>query len=334
MASRSRCLLLWLLLALLLLALPYIVQTSQQREILVFLVINALVVASYRLLTLTGEWSLAHAVMMGVGAYGTAIVSKDLGFPPPLAVLTGALLAAFVAYVLSFPLFRMKGFYFLIGSFAAGEAIRLSWRLSSLRDLFGGPKGLRSIPTFGEIELFGHKIDFWNATAFYYLALAIVAVCLFLLWRVERSRIGMLFHALHWQDKLAESVGVDARGYRTLALVVASGFAGVAGGLYAHYVGSVSPNAFDVSQMVDVLIWVIVGGTATFYGPLLGLVVLTVLNELVLRELGVDLARPLIYGGLLILSILFLPQGLESLVEKARARWRSRREPGRTVSAG
>ncbi len=336
MAASVRRLLPWALLLVFLLALPQIVQTSQQREILVFLVINALIVASYRLLTLTGEWSLGHAVMVGVGAYGSALFAKQLGLPPPLAVIAGALVAAAVAYVLSFPLFRMKGFYFLIGSFAAGEVIRLSWRLSSLRDLFGGPKGLKSIPSFGEVELFGYTIDFWNATAFYYLALAVVSLALLALWRVERSRFGMVFHALHWQDKLAESVGVDARGYRTTALVVASGFAGLAGGLYAHYVGSVSPNAFDVGQMVDVLIWVIVGGTATFYGPLLGLVVLTVLNELVLRELGVDLARPLIYGGLLILSILFLPNGLESLVERARGHLRRRRgeAAGEAVSAG
>jgi branched-chain amino acid transport system permease protein len=170
------------------------------------------------------------------------------------------------------------------------------------------------------MTLFGREIDFYQATNYYYVALAVVAVSLVVLWRVERSRFGLTFHALHWQDKLAESVGVDARSYRVVALVVASGFAGLAGGLYVHNVGSVSANAFDVGPMVDVLIWVIVGGTATFYGPLLGLLVLTVINELVLRSLGVELARPLIYGGILILAILFLPQGLESLVQRGLAR--------------
>jgi len=319
----------WLLLAVLLLALPHLVQTSQQREILVFLTINALVVASYRLLTLTGEWSLAHIIMMGVGAYSSAILVKQAGFPVPVGIVAAALVAALVAYILSFPLFRMKGFYFLIGSFAAGEAIRLTWRLSSLRDLFGGPTGIRSVPDFGKVTLFGQEIDFYASINFYYIALGVVALSLLALWRVERSRFGLTFHALHWQDKLAESVGVDARAYRAMALVVASAFAGLAGGLHAHFVGSVSANAFDVSQMVDVLIWVIVGGTATFYGPLLGLLVLTVLNELVLRSLGVDQARPLIYGGILILAILFLPQGLESLVQKGLAAF----SRGRRVTA-
>jgi branched-chain amino acid transport system permease protein len=318
--SRPARILLWLLFAVLLLALPHIVQTSEQREILVILTINSIVVVSYRLLTLTGEWSLAHIVMMGVGAYSSAILSKQAGLPLVLTIPLAALVAGAVAYVLSFPLFRMKGFYFLIGSFAAGEAIRLAWRLTSLRDLFGGPMGIRNVPDFGKMELFGRQIDFYYSVNFYYISLAVAALALFLLWRIERSRFGLTFHALHWQDKLAESVGVNARAYRMLALVVASTFAGLAGAMQAHSVGSVSANDFDVGGVVDVLVWVIVGGTATFYGPLLGLLVLTVVNELVLRSLGIDAARPLIYGGILILAILFLPQGLESLVQKALSR--------------
>ena len=107
-------------------------------------------------------------------------------------------------------------------------------------------------------------------------------------------------------------------GYRMLAFVIASFFAGLAGALYAHYVGTVNPNRFSVEEMVYVLIWAIVGGTATFYGPILGVVVLTILNEVVLRALGVDEMRPMFYGAILILFILFLPKGLESLVPKIK----------------
>ena len=106
--------------------------------------------------------------------------------------------------------------------------------------------------------------------------------------------------------------------YRMLAFVIASFFAGLAGALYAHYVGTVNPNRFSVEEMVYVLIWAIVGGTATFYGPILGVVVLTVLNEVVLRRLGVDEMRPMFYGALLILFILFLPDGLENMVTKIK----------------
>lgn len=309
--------------------LPYLLSYSQQ-EIAVLLVINVLLVCSYRLLTLTGEWSLGHVVIMGVGAYASALLAKRLGVPVPLSLLLGACIAAATAAVLSIPLFRMKGFYFLIGSFAAGEIIRLIWK--RFTNPFGGPKGLKRIDPFPDIDIGFLSIDFYEPVNYYFLALIIVSASVFILYRIERSRIGLTFHAIHWQDRLAESVGVDTFRYRTLAFVIASFFAGIAGGLYAHYIGAVNPTRFSVDQMVYVLVWAIVGGTATFYGPILGVVVLTVINEIVLRGLGVDTARPLIYGAILILSVLYLPNGLESLGPRLRARWQRWR--GGTVMAG
>ena len=311
-----------------LVVLPHLLSFSQ-KEVAVFLVINVLVVVSYRLLTLTGEWSLAHIVIMGVGAYASTLFAKRLGVPVPPAMLLGAGVAALTAYVLSFPLLRMKAFYFLIGSFAAGEVIRLCWK--RFREPFGGPKGLKLIPSVPDIEIGGLQVMFFDPVHYYYLCLIIVSISLLILYRLERSRIGLTFHAIHWQDKLAEAVGVDTRRYRTLAFVIASFFAGLAGALLAHYLGTVNPNQFDVEAMVYVLVWVIVGGTATLYGPILGVVVLTVINEIVLRELGLDQARPLIYGAILLGSILFLPDGLESLgpkVKRAFARVRERAGEG------
>ena len=266
-----------------LVVLPHLLSFSQ-KEVAVFLVINVLVVVSYRLLTLTGEWSLAHVVIMGVGAYASTLLAKRLGIPVPPAMLLGAGVAALTAYILSFPLLRMKAFYFLIGSFAAGEVIRLCWK--RFREPFGGPKGLKLIPSVPDIEIGGLQVMFFDPVNYYYLCLIVVSVSLFILYRVEKSRIGLTFHAIHWQDRLAEAVGVDTRRYRTLAFVIASFFAGLAGALLAHYLGTVNPNQFDVEAMVYVLVWVIVGGTATIYGPILGVVALTVINEIVLREAG------------------------------------------------
>ena len=314
-AARLRLLFLFAALA----VLPYLLSYSQQ-EIAVLLVINVLLVCSYRLLTLTGEWSLGHVVMMGVGAYASALLAKRLGVPVPVSMLAGGVVAAAGAAILSVPLFRMKGFYFLIGSFAAGEIIRLIWK--RFTDPFGGPKGLKRIDAFPDIDVGFLQIDFYEPVNYYFLALIAVSVSLFVLRRIERSRIGLTFHAIHWQDRLAESVGVDTFRYRTLAFVIASFFAGIAGGLYGHYVGAVNPTRFGVDQMVYVLVWTIVGGTATLHGPILGVVVLTVINEIVLRGLGLDTVRPLIYGAILILSVLYLPDGLESLGPKLRARLR------------
>jgi branched-chain amino acid transport system permease protein len=306
-----------------LLALPHSLSFSQQ-EILVFLTINVLLVASYRLLTLTGEWSLGHVVIMGVGAYASALFTKELDIFVPVSMLLGACMAALVAMVLSFPLFRMKGFYFLIGSFAAGEIIRLLWK--RFRDPFGGPKGLKGIDPMPNFDIGIWQFDFFEPVSYYYYALVVVGLCLWLMWRIERSPVGLTFHAVHWQDKLAAAAGVNVRAYRTLAFVIASGFAGFSGALLAHYIGTINPNSFGVEHMVFVLTWAIVGGTATFYGPIMGCVVLTILNEIVLREMGFEQARPLIYGAILIVSVLFLPKGLESLVERLLARRTSKVE--------
>ena len=306
----------WVVLAAFLLALPFFL-TYSQKEILVFTTINVILVVSYRHLTLTGEWSLGHVVMMGCGAYASALAAKQFSVPVPLAILFGGAAAAAVGWLLSWPLFRMKGFYFLIGSFAAGEVIRLLWK--RFRDPFGGPKGLKRIPGLEEIEIGPVVVDFFDPVAYYFFALAIALACLWLLWRLEHSPLGALYHAVHWGDDLARSVGVPTRNLRRRAMVTASFFAGVSGALLAHYVGAVNPSRFNVEEMVYVLTWAIVGGVATLYGPILGVASLTLINEIVLRGLGLDQWRPLFYGLILICSVLFLPRGLESLVTPARA---------------
>jgi len=193
---------------------------------------------------------------------------------------------------------------------------------------------LKLIPAFPDVA----GISFFEPVNYYYLALIVVTISLWVLYRIEHSRIGLTFHAVHWQDQLASSIGIDTRHYRTLALVIASFFAGLAGTLLGHYIGTVNPNRFDVEEMVFVLIWVIVGGTRTFFGPIIGVIVLTILNEVVLRELGTEAFRPLIYGALLVVAILFLPDGLESLASRLRDRFERSRptsEPsGSRTAAG
>jgi branched-chain amino acid transport system permease protein len=308
-----------LVLAVGLIVLPHVLSFSQV-ELLVFLVINVIVVVSYRLLTLTGEWSLAHVVLMGVGGYGSALYTKSFGVPVPISIILGAATAALIAFLLSFPLFRMKGFYFLIGSFAAGEVIRLIWKRFS--DPFGGATGIKRIPGIPDLDLGFFTVEFFKPATYYYLVLVVAALSILIMHLVERSRIGLTFHAIHWQEKLAQSVGVDTFRYRMLAFVVASFFAGLGGALYAHYLSTVNPSQFEVSEMVYVLIWTIVGGTARIYGPILGVVALTVLDEVVLRAIGNDQVRPLLYGAILIAAILFMPKGLESLVIRFGERWR------------
>ncbi len=298
-----------------LIVLPHFLKYHQQ-DFLIFLTINILVVVSYRLVTLTGEWSLIHAVMMGVGAYTSALISKNFDISFWITLPLAGVMAGLVALLLSYPLFRMTQFYFLIGSFAAGEAIRLTW-IQFIKP-FGGTGGTSAIPS---PELM--NIDFLEPIPYFYLVLIVVSICVYLLYRIENSRIGLTLHAVHWKGVLAESVGVNTWNYRTLAFVIGSLFVGIAGALKVHYIGTVAPKQFDIGFMVFILIWVIVGGYRTFYGAIIGAVVLSILDE-ILR--GVEQLRPAIYGATLIFFILYLPGGLESLPQKIRQKFRANRE--------
>ena len=288
---------------------PFVVR-PYQLDFLIFMFINIILVVSYRLIAITGEFSLAHAVIMGVGAYASALLAA-LPISPWISMPLGGVAAAAIAYILSFPLFRMKGFYFLIGSFAAAEAIRLCW--VQFIDPFGGFRGLRRIQVL-EIDL-GELlyIDLGAPVPYYFFAVIVGVICLIVMYRIEHSRFGFVFHAVHHRDTLAQSVGVDVRRYRTIAFVTGGFFAGIAGAMVAHYVTAINPGLFSLKQMLFVLVWVLVGGLGHFAGPIVGVTVLSIIDES-LR--GLDELRPGFYGLVLIATILFLPEGLVSLPRK------------------
>lgn len=301
-----------------LIALPFGLSLRWQ-NFLVILTINVLMVVSYRLMALTGEWSWAHVVLQGCGGYASALLATQLGFSVWLAMPIGGLTAALIALILSFPLFRMTADYFVIGSFAVAEAIRLCWVYFTVP--FGGPLGLSDVPLPTLVLPGIGNVDLFSALNYYLLTLFIVSVCLLILYRLEHSRIGLTFKAIRESAPLAESVGVNPFHYRTMAFVISAFFAGIAGALLAHNLGTLNPEMFNLAPMVFVLIWVIVGGTTTFIGPILGVVILSTLAEF---THAYNTLHPLIYGVILLLAIAFLPGGFDSLPTRVR-RWRERR---------
>ena len=303
--------LLLIVVAALAVAAPYLVP-EYYVEILVLFLINLLLASSYRLLTTTGDWSLSHVVLMGVGAYATALAAKLLGWPFWLGLPLAGVASAVIAAALVYPLLRTKGFGFFIASFAFGEFVRLIW--VKFTNPFGGPRGMINIPT---PEL--GSIDFFFATPYYYLTLVIVALCLWILYRIDRAAlIGDVMKAIYMDEDLARSIGVKVNHYRAMAFITGGFFAGIAGALLAHRLGAIDPKNFDINVMVYLVIWVVVGGTKTFWGPFLGVIVMTIIFETSRPLLE---WRPLLFGGILIFFLIFMPVGLESLLPK---RWTSR----------
>ena len=289
---------------------------------------SVILAVSYRLVTTTGDWSFAHIILQGVGAYATALLAKHAGIPFIVMVPLAGFVTAAVGAVIMIPMLRTKGFAFFIASFAFGEFIRMIWM--KVRNPFGGTGGIINIPS---PELFGLKLT--SSINYYFASMAFMVAAVFIMWRLDRSRIGNAWKSIHTDDMLAECMGINVARYRTMAFMVGSFFAGIAGALLAYRMGSIDPHNFEINQMVYLVIWVVIGGATTFWGPLIGVTILTIAFEWSRPLLE---WRPLMFGSLLIMFLIFLPGGLESLLPALRRppgehyarfrRWLTKNRPG------
>ncbi len=299
--------------------LPFVVG-EYQLNVLILILIWLIVAVSYRLLATTGEFSLGHVVIMGIGSYSAGLLARYAHLPFVATLPLAGIISMGFAAATAYPMFRMKGFYFLIGSFALGEAVRLSWRRWKFP--FGGEGGLWYIPK-AQVGSFVFDTTF----SYYWLTLGVTAGCLAVMYLIDRSRTGKALVAIHSKDALCEALGINVLGHKTLAYITASFFAGIAGALIAHYMGAISPPQFSLTFMLYVLVWVIVGGVNTFWGPIAGVLTLYLVQEQ-LRGVLVQY-MPMFYGIILISLLFALPDGLESLprrVRELRRDWRARRQ--------
>lgn len=281
-------------------------------DLLTNLLINIILVSSFHLITTSGGWSLAHVPMMGCGAYATALLAGKLGVPFWVSLPLAALAAGLTGLAISYPLARTKGFAFFVASFAAGEAIRLCWIRFKIP--FGGHKGLTVPPPV----LFENVawMDFEKAVPYYFLTLTVTLICLIIMYRLNTCRIGDTWRALASQENLARSVGISITKYKMLAFSLGSLFSAVAGVLLAHRLWAIEPRQFGFTTTLYLLVWIVFGGSHTFAGPIVGVVALTFLAEL-LRPLYEWV--PMIFGAIIILTLTFLPNGLESLPSRLKA---------------
>lgn len=308
-------------------AIPFIISplvlSEYHLNTLLMMLIWIIVAVSFRLLATTGEISLGHVVVMGMGGYTSALLSRYLGISFWITAPLGGLLAAGFAAATAYPLFRMKGFYFVLGTFGVAEAVRLSWRRWVVP--FGGEGGLRYIlrPSIG-------SFIFDTPISYYYLTLGITAACVAVMYVIDRSRVGRTLVAIHSQDSLCESLGINVLAYKTIAYVTASFFAGIAGALIGHYIQMLAPSQFSLTFVLYLIVWVIVGGLNTFWGPIIGVLTLYSLQE----QLRVRLLEymPMFYGIVLIAMVFALPGGLESLPSRIMEWRKARRKKLTAVS--
>ena len=285
-------------------------------EVAILFFIYIILAQSYRLITTTHDWTLCHVVLYGVGAYTSGLLAKYMGMPIWVAMPLGGVMAAIVGAGVIQPLLRTVGFGFFIASYALGELVRLVW--VKVHNPFGGPRGIIDIPYPSVVA----GIDFSRPIPYYFMAFGVMLACLYAMYRIDKSRIGNSFKAVSIDPLLAESIGIRVPKYRMLAMAIGAFFAGIAGALLVHRLGAVDPRVFDIITMVYLIIWVVVGGTNTFWGPIIGVSVMQATFEFTRPLLEI---RPAIFGVILILFLVFLPGGIESAIAKAMARLRGRR---------
>lgn len=266
--------------------------------------IQAILALSLHLMLRIRQLSLAQAGFMGIGAYTSALLSRDLGVAFPFALLAAIAVPAILAALVGSIILRIKGVYFVLLTFALGEAIRLvfvEWVVP-----FGGNSGLTSIPG---IALFGLALK--TRLSLYLFTLSALAVALTAArWLLSREQ-GCVLHGIAHNELLMQSLGIDVTAYRRMTFVLSAAIAGLAGSVYAHYLGYISPAAFNVTANVGALVLNVVGGAAFLLGPVAGAMLLVPLPEL-FRDAVIY--QSLFYGLTLLALTLFLPRGLIGLL--------------------
>ncbi|NOY13247.1 MAG: branched-chain amino acid ABC transporter permease [Deltaproteobacteria bacterium] len=305
-------------LSLALLLLPLVENNPYTLGLTNLIAIYAIVVLGLNLfIGYAGQISLGHAAFFGLGAYGSAIATVDFALNPWLAMLVVAVLVALVALLVGIPVLRLSGHYLAMATLGLNfvvHSILLQWD-----EVTGGPSGFSGIPSLA----IGDFV-FYDEIRLHYLLWTVTLLALLLCLNLVRSGVGRGLAALAGDETAAAALGVNTRTAKIKVFVLSAVLASVAGSLFAHTYNFVSPDSFGIFVSADLVIMVVIGGMGSIWGSLFGAGLMTLLPE------WMDLFetyKDLVHGGILVLVLMFLPQGLVTgLIDMAKTRLALRRQ--------
>jgi branched-chain amino acid transport system permease protein len=303
----------------LVLAVPAMVKGGYLLNVLVFVGINTmLAIALNLLLGFAGQISLGQAAFYGLGAYLSGVLTATHGWNPWLALLAAALGVGLLAFLIGFPILKLKGHFLAMATLGFGIIVYIVF--NEYVDVTGGPSGFPGIAPLSLGDL-----QFDSDLKSYYLIWGMALLVMLLAVNLSQSRIGRALRAIHDSEVAARVLGVNARLLKVQVFTCSAVISCLAGSLYAHTVTFISPSTFGFHFSVELLTMVIIGGLGSIYGSCLGAALLTLLPELLRTFQDYDIV---VYGLLLILMTMFLPGGL---VQGVSALWRllRRQWPGR-----
>lgn len=277
-------------------------------HILILVGIYAILALSLNLIAgYTGLMSISHAAFYGVGAYTVALMAVNLHINFFVGMLAGMVLSGLLGLVIGWPSLRIHDDYFVITTF--GFQMIVFSVLNNWVDITKGPLGIPGIP---QPELFGFKFtSHWH---FLLLSWVLAFVVFWLVSRLANSPYGRVLRAVREDEVFAQSLGKNVMYYKLTVFIIGGALASIAGGLYAVYVTFIDPTSFTLLESILILSMVIVGGSGNVWGSLLGAFLLVTIPE-GLRFVGLPSSiaanvRQILYGSLLVLFMLFRPQGI------------------------
>jgi len=293
--------------------LPVIIGNEYYLGVLIFTAFNCLAAIGLCLLMgYAGQISIGHGAFVAIGAYASGLLTVKLGWSPWSAMLAGAGITAVVAAAIGLPTLRLKGHYLAMATLGFASIVHIL--AVATVDVTGGPSGLLNIP---RISVFGISLD--SDTRFFYFSWAAVVMGLYVGFNIINSRVGRGLRALHGSEEAAASLGVNITGFKIQVFVLSAVYASISGSLYAYYVNYIDPGPFGVMHSVLLVTMVAVGGMHKLWGAFTGAVLLSLLPEFLsfstdyLQVIGIAYQPDydiLVYGGILLIIMLFLPEGV------------------------
>jgi branched-chain amino acid transport system permease protein len=280
---------------LVLLGMPLISQNPYLIRVIVLTSIFAILAASWDLLSgFTGQMNFGHALFFGVGAYVSAMLNVHLHIPPWGTIPLGALAAVLTGLIVGIPCLRLKHTYLALTTMAF--PIILLGIVFALPDITGGELGISGLQRISNSMIVN-----------YYIYIGTMPVLCTIMWKITDSHTGIIFHAIREDELAVKASGINTTRYKLMAFCLSGFFAGIAGGLYAHYMRIAGPSTLEVSMSFTVVIWAVFGGIATIYGPIAAVFILFPLLEFVRFW---PEYRMLIFAVVVLLILLYMPEGL------------------------
>ncbi len=311
--------LLFLLFVLIVMVAPFGFKGDYLLNVLVFMGINTMLAVGLNLLLgFAGQISLGHAAFFGLGAYISGVLTANHDINPWLAMVGAAAAVGLIAFMLGFPILKLKGHYLAMATLGLGIIVFIVF--NETVDITGGPSGLTGIP-----NLKAGSIIFDSDQKNYYLIWTFTLVTMLLSLNIANSRLGRALRAIHDSEVASRVMGVNARLLKVQVFTLSAVISSMAGSLYAHTMTFISPASFGFNFSVELVTMVIIGGLGSIFGSFLGATLLTLLPEMLRVVQDYDIV---VYGLLLIIMTMFMPGGLVRIPQAVRSFLGKRKSAG------